>query len=143
VSLEWSDLEEKGSEASLEVVNEFDECVLDVSNAITCLYNLLIAIANPTPQHRLENCSSIDIPHFHRHDIEHISNKYPKAPKFMIERLGMANLTRRQLLKYNEREHENIANNRRTPLEGIRLDELKLKGKSSRNIAPHKQSHCF
>ncbi|KAF8253586.1 hypothetical protein K440DRAFT_656809 [Wilcoxina mikolae CBS 423.85] len=86
-----------------------DRILADISHVITCLYEFSIAIKNPVPRDRLEKCKSIDVSAYLFFDIQHVSNKFPGAEKYLVERLGKANTTRRQLLKYNERHHSKIA----------------------------------
>jgi hypothetical protein len=113
--------EESDTESEFEECNEFQECLLDVNNTITCLYNLSIAIANPAPRDRLEKCASIDVSHYHQHDIEHASQQFPVAEKYLLNRLGKANSKRRQLLQYYERHHKRVAGH---PLTPAQADEL-------------------
>ncbi|KAF8249120.1 hypothetical protein K440DRAFT_599255, partial [Wilcoxina mikolae CBS 423.85] len=109
------------SDSDPEESNEFEQCLLDIANIVTCLYNLSIAIANPAPRDRLEKCASIDVSHFQQHDIEHVSYKFPEAEEYLIERLGKANTKRRQLLRYYERHREKIAGQPRSGLDSESL----------------------
>jgi len=79
---------------------ELDECLEDVTDVITCLYKFSVTIRNPAPRDRLQKCSSIDVSHFEFYDVQHISNKFKDAPQYLQERLGKANVRRRQLLIY-------------------------------------------
>jgi hypothetical protein len=97
--------------------------LLDVNNTVTCLYNLSIAIANPAPRDRLEKCASIDVSYYHQNDIDHVSNKFPVAEEYLVNRLGKANSKRRQLLQYYERHHKRVAGNPRVPAD-FNADEL-------------------
>jgi len=47
--------------------------------------------------------------HYERFDIAHVSSKFPDAGKSLQERFGRANTQRRQLLKYYEMQHKEIA----------------------------------
>jgi len=97
-----------------EEIDELEDCLLTVSNVITCLYNFSIAIRNPAPRDRLEKCAAIDVSHHEKFDIDHTSNKFPNAAEYLTRRLGEANTKRRQLLKYHELHHNKIAG-RRSP----------------------------
>jgi hypothetical protein len=90
------------------------EAVKEIGNVITCLYRLSITIQRPASRDRLERMERIDMSHFERFDIEHISNKYqlPEGYQYLIERLGKANTKRRQLLKYHNEHHEKIVGRR-------------------------------
>jgi hypothetical protein len=81
------------------------EAVKEIGNVITCLYRLSITIQSPASQDRLER---MDMSHLERFDIEHLSNKYQLGAdyQYLIERLGKANIKRRQLLKYHNEHHE-------------------------------------
>lgn len=81
----------------------------EIIHIITCLYRFSITIRNPTQRDRLQKCASIDVSHYEFFDIQHASNKFPKAEKYLIDRLGKANSTRRQLLKYHEKHHKKLA----------------------------------
>jgi len=76
------------------------------------LYRFSIAIRNPAPRDKLEKCSKIDMSNFRSFDIalvRHLSDKTTQIPEYLIERLGNANNTRRQLLEYHKLHHEKIA----------------------------------
>jgi len=88
---------------------ELDECLEEVAHVITCLYKFSIAIQNPAPLHRLQKSSLIDVSHFEPFDIQHVSNKFPHAEPYLVQRLGRSNTRRRQLLRYHERHHDKIA----------------------------------
>ncbi|KAI5792247.1 hypothetical protein FPQ18DRAFT_378468 [Pyronema domesticum] len=92
------------------------EAVKEIDNVITCLYRLSITIQSPASQDRLDRMERIDMSHFERFDIEHISNKYHgqlgKDYQYLIQRLGKANTKRRQLLKYHDEHHEKIVGRR-------------------------------
>ena len=65
-----------------------------------------MAIRDPAP---LQESSSIDVSHFEHFDIQHISNKFPSAEFYLVQRLGGSNTRRRQLLGCRERNHEKVA----------------------------------
>jgi len=88
--------------------SEMADSLSDITHVITCLYEFSISIRNPAPRDRLEKCASIHVSHFEPFDIQHLSHKFPSAPKYLIERLGKANTRRRQLLMYHERHHDKI-----------------------------------
>ena len=88
--------------------SEYLAFVKDVSHIITCLCKLFIAIRNPVPRDRLHKLASIDVSRFEYWDRQHISNKFPAAPKYLVERLGKANTKRRQMLKYYMQHHGKI-----------------------------------
>ncbi|KAF8253413.1 TPR-like protein [Wilcoxina mikolae CBS 423.85] len=90
-------------------INDLERCVLDLNHIITCLYKFSIAIRNPAPSDKLRKCSKIDVSHFEYFDQQHVREKFPEAPEFLIERLSRANTRRRQLLKYHEKHHGKIA----------------------------------
>jgi hypothetical protein len=100
--------DEPETEEGTDTVTELEECLLDINHLVTCLYKFLIAIQNPAPLDRLRESSTIDVSHFEKSDIEHVTNKFPEAEKFIQERLGKANTKRRQLLRYYAMRHEKI-----------------------------------
>ncbi|KAI5806083.1 hypothetical protein EDC01DRAFT_133541 [Geopyxis carbonaria] len=81
----------------------------EIELRITCLMRLLVTFRQPAPHDQTAKCAAIPIAHFEEHDINHVSNKYPKAPRYLTERLGRANTKRRQLFKYLKLHHEKIA----------------------------------
>jgi hypothetical protein len=102
---------------------ELDECLEEVVHVITCLYRFSITIQNPAPLHRLEKSSSIDVSHFEYFDIQHVSNKFPGAEPYLVQRLGRSNTRRRQLLRYHERHHEKIASQYDAPFVSVPSDQ--------------------
>lgn len=88
---------------------ELQERFLEINQVISCLYRFSIAIRNPTPRDRLQKYAAIDVSHYEFFDIQHASHKFPKAEKYLIDRLGKANSRRRQLLKYHEKHHRKLA----------------------------------
>ena len=86
------------------------ECVLrDITHIVTCLYKFSIAVRNPVPWERIQKIASINISHFEELDIQHISERFPMASIYLIERLGKANTRRRQLLQYFKEYHNKVA----------------------------------
>lgn len=99
-----------GPEADgMDSTTELQERFLEVNQVISCLYRFSIAIRNPTPRDRLQKYAAIDVSHYEFFDIQHASHKFPKAEKYLIDRLGKANSRRRQLLKYHEKHHKKLA----------------------------------
>jgi hypothetical protein len=90
------------------------EAIKEIDNVISCLYRLSITIENPASQDKLEKMERLEMSHFERFDIEHISNKYqlPEDYQYLIERLGKVNTKRRQLLKYHNENYEKIVGRR-------------------------------
>ena len=69
-----------------------------------------MSIRNHAPGDNIQKkCHSIDLSHFEKYDIQHICGKFKGAPKYLQERLGEANVKRRQLLRYHERHRDKIA----------------------------------
>ncbi|KAF8248394.1 hypothetical protein K440DRAFT_583636, partial [Wilcoxina mikolae CBS 423.85] len=101
--------ESAASPATQPDYSDLEESLADVTHVITCLYEFSVAIRNPAPRDRLQKCSSIDVSHFEFYDVQHISNKFIGAPQFLQERLGKANVRRRQLLVYNKMHCDKIA----------------------------------
>jgi len=88
---------------------DFDECLKDINHVISCLYDFSVAIRNPAPPDRLEKCSSIDASHFELFDIQRVTDKFPGAQPYLHQRLGKANVRRRQLLQYYQMHHDKIS----------------------------------
>lgn len=90
------------------MTTELQERFLEITHIITCLYRFSITIQNPTSRDRLLKCASIDVSYYEFFDIQHVSHKFPKAEKYLVDRLGKANSRRRQLLKYHEKHHNKL-----------------------------------
>lgn len=101
-------------------IDEFDSILLDIVDIVTTLYQLSIVIRNPVPRDRLHKIAAIDMSHFESLDIGHIDNKFPKAPKFLKERLGKANTKRRQIMEYYRKHHDTTAHD----VETSKLDDI-------------------
>ncbi|KAF8243837.1 hypothetical protein K440DRAFT_497530, partial [Wilcoxina mikolae CBS 423.85] len=95
--------------ATIHPVSNLEECFIDITHVITCLYDFSISIQNPAPRDRLQKCSNIDVSHFEYWDIMHVSHKFQDADDNLINRLGKANTRRRQLLMYHRNHHQKIA----------------------------------
>lgn len=87
---------------------ELQECFLEITHVITCLYKFSIVLRNPAPRDRLHKCASIDVSHYEFFDIQHISHKFPNAEKYLVDRLGKTNSKRRQLFKYHEKHRDKL-----------------------------------
>ena len=86
---------------------ELDECLEEVEHVITCLHKLSMTIQNPAT---LQEPPSIDndISRFEHSDIQRISNTFPGAEFYLVQRLGRSNARRRQLLRCRERHHRGV-----------------------------------
>lgn len=94
---------------TLPTTTELEYTLLDVMHVITCLYKFSIALRQPAPRDRLHKYAAISVSHFEFFDIGHAREKFPGAATYLVERLGKANMRRRQLLKYHRRHHDKIA----------------------------------
>ena len=70
---------------------------------------LSVVLRQPAPRDRTEKCAMIPMARFEQFDIDRVLREIPQAPLFLAERLGKANTRRRQLFKYLEKHHEEIA----------------------------------
>lgn len=102
---------ESGSEPEdpLPSTTELEERFLEVKHIITCLYKLSIVIQSPASRDRIQRCAHIEVGHYEYFDIAHVSEKFPLAQQFLIDRLGRSNTKRRQLLEYHKRHHDKLA----------------------------------
>ncbi|KAF8244040.1 hypothetical protein K440DRAFT_663731 [Wilcoxina mikolae CBS 423.85] len=91
-------------------VTELEDCCLDISHVVSCLYKFSVAIRDPASRDLFRKCSKIDVSHYEAFDLGHVTDKYPVPDTYiyLIERLAKANTRRRQLLKYYEMHHEKI-----------------------------------
>ncbi|KAI5803631.1 hypothetical protein DFH27DRAFT_53933 [Peziza echinospora] len=87
-----------------------DYALKDISHIIGCLHRLSAStLRQPGLRDRLSRCGRINVEHFRPWDRAHIACKFPNAPPYLVDRLGLANTRRRQLLKYHQRHHDKIA----------------------------------
>lgn len=111
---------EDGSVVELEdemnSTTELEERFLEITQVITCLYRFSITICNPAPREKLQKYAAIDVSHYEFFDIQHASHKFPKAEKYLIDRLGKSNSRRRQLFKYHKKHHTKLAQYVNLPL---------------------------
>jgi len=56
----------------------------------------------------LHKYKDIKVVHFKHFEILRAQDKFPDAPKFLVDRLAKANIRRRQMLEYNQRHHLKI-----------------------------------
>ena len=96
------------SEDELET-SELESVLVDITHIVTCLYKFSNTVRNPVPRERIQKIANINVSHFEVWDIKHMSEMFPTAPIYLIERLGKANTRRRQLLQYLEEHHDKIA----------------------------------
>jgi hypothetical protein len=101
------------SEVSVEpsTTTELQQQLVDITEIVSCLYRLNIALRNPAPRDRFAKSSSIDTSHFEFWDIQHVSVMFPDANPQLLKRLGEANSKRRQLLKYLQGHHFKLSLN--------------------------------
>ena len=74
----------------------------DIEQIITCLFRISMTIRNPTPHDRYVKAEDSDASHFEPYDIEHVKQRYPNAPDYLIERIGKSISRRRQYFKYRQ-----------------------------------------
>ncbi|KAF2267558.1 hypothetical protein CC78DRAFT_576928 [Lojkania enalia] len=96
---------------------ELQQLASNVAETITCLMRLSIAIRNPAPHDQFKESTQIDTSHFETFDIDHVRQKFPKAPDYLIERLGRAISRRRQYLRYREEHRKKLE-------KGLELSEI-------------------
>ena len=95
--------------SSSKSTSELEQLFISVSETITSLYKLSIAIRRPTPRDRYTKAAKLT-PLDPRYDISHVYEKfrYLKSSR-LIEKLGKANARRRDLFRYRARHHEKLA----------------------------------
>lgn len=102
----------------------FDESEIDISHIVTCLYKLSITIQNPASQHRVENFSKISMEIHRGLDTQHISDKFPLAADYLVQRLANANIMRRQFLEYYKKNYEKIKGNDKSNTDGTEAERI-------------------
>ena len=103
--------EDDNSNAHLQGSTEFSQLLASVKILITSLFRLSMAIRNPAPNSQSTSTISIDKSFFEPHDIQHVMEKFPNAPRYLAERMGRALSARRQYLSYREEHHSKLTKN--------------------------------
>jgi hypothetical protein len=73
------------------------------------LYKITLIIRRPVKQSSKDKAASIDVSHYVEFDKEHVQARFPCAQPELRDRLAKAITRRRQLLLYQERHHEALA----------------------------------
>ncbi|KAF4332066.1 zinc finger transcription factor ace1 [Fusarium beomiforme] len=89
--------------------SELTQIFSAVIEDINCLFRLSVSIHNPSPHDRFKKVVWTDTTGYELFDVQHVGNKFSKAPKPIAERLGKAISRRRQYLKYRELHHQKLA----------------------------------
>ncbi|OAL55260.1 hypothetical protein IQ07DRAFT_499938 [Pyrenochaeta sp. DS3sAY3a] len=76
---------------------------------ITSLFRLSVAIRAPAPNNQSKSPLIVDKSFYVPHDIQHVQEKFPTCPEYLIERLGRAISGRRQYLSYRETHQQKLA----------------------------------
>jgi hypothetical protein len=80
--------------------------VVDVNNS---LVRISVSIRNPTPYDRFLATAFTELSYFEQVDISHVAEKFPRAHREIVERLGKAISRRRQYIRYREDHHIKLA----------------------------------
>ena len=83
--------------------------MLDVSQAIGCLYRISMDLRNGPTTDRYAKSANIDTSFYEPYDLEYVRQKFPAARDFLVARLGKAISKRRQYFKYQERHAAKLA----------------------------------
>jgi hypothetical protein len=73
------------------------------SKSSNCLFQMSILVRKPAQHDLLVGSRKADVTAFEPFDYSHVLDKFPKADKKLVSRLGHAITRRRQYLKYRER----------------------------------------
>ena len=84
---------------------ELEQILSFISENVSCLLRLSLAIQNPAPHDRFLNSGRLDTSHFEPYDINHVRSKFPSTDGWLVKRLGKAISRRRQYLKYRDQHH--------------------------------------
>jgi hypothetical protein len=105
------DSDDGNSNSDLQGRTELSQLVESVKTLITSLFRLSMAIRNPAPNSQSMSIITIDKSFYEQHDIQHVKEKFPNAPHYLVERLGRALSARRQYLSYREEHHQKLTKN--------------------------------
>ncbi|KAF5553085.1 zinc finger transcription factor ace1 [Fusarium phyllophilum] len=95
--------------------SELSQIFATIVEDINCLFRLSVSIHNPAPHDRFKKACLTDTSGYEPFDVQHVCNKFSKAPKPIAERLGKAISRRRQYFKYRELHHNKLSS-------GLELD---------------------
>lgn len=99
---------------------EIEQIIRNISDIISCLLRLSVAIRNPAPHDWFRTSHDTDTSHYEPYDISHVQTKFPAMELTIAERLGRAISRRRQYFKYRESHHTKLAEGLEA-LEGLDL----------------------
>ncbi|KAI5781743.1 hypothetical protein DFH27DRAFT_580291 [Peziza echinospora] len=122
-SISISDSELQGDDVDERALTDSDFAFMDISHIIGCLYKFSVTLRQPALRDRIQKCAKIDVSHYEFWDIKHASEKFPMAPDYLIQRLGKANVKRRQLLLYHKKHHDKITGYINTAADNSRSKE--------------------
>ncbi len=102
---EDEDVESLGGSSSEdeESQTEIQQIRKSVATIINCLFQMSILVRKPAQHDLLVGSRKADVTAFEPFDYSHVLDKFPKADKKLVSRLGHAITRRRQYLKYRER----------------------------------------
>ena len=120
----------------LGVKSDVEYVCSDISHRINALYRLSMLIRSPATPGKTHKYAAIDVTHFEKYERERIAYKYEtklksneakleseeaksdeaeskvKLPQFLVDRLALANLRRRQIFTYANEHQAKIATNK-------------------------------
>ncbi len=96
-SLGGSSSEDEESQTEIQRIRK------SVATIINCLFQMSILVRKPAQHDLLFGSRKADVAAFEPFDYSHVLDKFPKADKKLVSRLGHAITRRRQYLKYRER----------------------------------------
>jgi hypothetical protein len=100
---------EEENESGSDDIPEVQQIYHGLVETITCLYQLSMAIGQPTQHDGILKTQKEDGQAFEVFDRENVANELPNAETALVDRLGAARPRRQAALKYHERHHENMA----------------------------------
>jgi len=96
-------------EDDLQGDTELQQIKSSITNNITCLFRLSMAIRDPAPHTQSRSIITVDKSFYEAFDIQHVREKFPQCEDFLINRFGRAISARRQYLTYREEHHKKLA----------------------------------
>jgi hypothetical protein len=80
-----------------------------IQDIVQQLYKITLIIRRPVRQSSKDKAASIDVSHYVEFDKEHVQARFPCAQPELRDRMAKAITRRRQLLLYQERHHQALA----------------------------------
>ena len=118
----------KSWEKNREPDTEFGSTQSEINSIVNYLYESSIIIrSSAPPRDLLKKAAEVDLSHLKTWDVSHVRQMFPEGKSGLVERLGKANIRRRQLFRYLQNHHAKLSkshgNDHRNGPDGLLVEE--------------------